>query len=75
MSTDKLLYELSALHQEHFKLCGELYLLEVCRQKIGQRGYQAFDKEDILGELGKVQGRLHALHGKLVNIADTLKTL
>jgi Mg2+ and Co2+ transporter CorA len=72
---DKLLYHLSALAQEHYKLSNDLYLLEVTRQKIEGRGYQGFDKDDILGELGKVQGRLNAMHGKLVSIADTLKTL
>lgn len=71
----KLLYNLSALAQEHFKLCNDLYMLEVVRQKIEGRGLQSFDKGDILDELGKVQSRLNAMHGKLVNIADTLKTL
>jgi hypothetical protein len=71
----QLLYYLSALNQEHFKLCNDLYMLEVVRQKIENRGYQNFDKGDIMDELGKLQGRLNALHGKLVNIADTLKAL
>lgn len=71
----QLLYNLSALNQEHFKLCNDLYMLEVVRQKIENRGYQNFDKGDIMDELGKLQGRLNTLHGKLVNIADTLKTL
>lgn len=71
----QLLYNLSALNQEHFKLCNDLYMLEVVRQKIENRGYQNFDKGDIMDELGKLQGRLNALHGKLVSIADTLKTL
>jgi regulator of replication initiation timing len=71
----QLLYNLSALNQEHFKLCNDLYMLEVVRQKIENRGYQHFDRQDILDELGKLQGRLNTLHGKLVSIADTLKTL
>ena len=72
---NQLLYHLSALNQEHFKLCNDLYMLEVVRQKIENRGYQNFDKGDIMDELGKLQGRLNDLHGKLVNIADTLKEL
>jgi hypothetical protein len=72
---NQLLYHLSALNQEHFKLCSDLYMLEVVRQKIENRGYQNFDKGDIMDELGKLQGRLNVLHGKLVNIADTLKAL
>lgn len=72
---DKLLYNLSALAQEHYKLSSDLYMLEVTRQKIEGRSYQVFDKDDIMGELGKVQSRLNAMHGKLVNIADTLKAL
>lgn len=72
---DKLLYNLSALSQEHYKLCNDLYMLEVVRQKIEGRGLQVFDKDDIMGELGKVQSRLNTMHGKLVNIADTLKAL
>lgn len=73
--SNKLLYHLSALAQEHYKLSSDLYMLEIVRQKIEGRGLQHFDKDDILGELGKVQGRLNTLHGKLVSIADTLKTL
>jgi hypothetical protein len=72
---DQLLFYLSALAQEHYKLSNDLYMLEVVRQKIENRGYQAFDKSDIMDELGKLQGRLNAMHGRLVNIADTLKPL
>lgn len=71
----QLLYNLSALAQEHYKLSNDLYMLELVRQKIENRGYQHFDKQDIMDELGKLQGRLNALHGKLVSIVDTLKTL
>lgn len=70
---NQLLYCLSSLNQEHFKLCNDLYMLEIVRQKIENRGYQAFDKSDIMAELGKLQSRLYDMHGKLVNIADTLK--
>lgn len=70
-----LLYHLSALNQEHFKLCSELYMLEVIRQKVEGRGLQAFDKDDIMDELGRLQARLNSMHGKLSGIADTLKTL
>lgn len=73
--TSQLLFNLSALNQEHFKLCNDLYMIEVIRQKIENRGYQNFDKSDIMDELGKLQGRLNALHGSLVNIADTLKVM
>lgn len=72
---DQLLYNLSCLVQEHYKLCSDLYMLEVVRQKIEGRGLQVFDRDDIMGELGKVQSRLNAMHGKLVSIADTLKNL
>lgn len=73
--SNQLLFYLSALAQEHYKLSNDLYMLEVVRQKIDNRGYQAFDKNDIMDELGKLQGRLNAMHGRLVNIADTLKLL
>lgn len=69
---NQLFYHLSALNQEYFKLCNDLYMLEVVRQKIENRGYQAFDKSDIMDELGKLQGKLKVLHGKLGDIADTL---
>jgi hypothetical protein len=72
---NQLLFCLSALNQEHFKLCNDLYMLEVVRQKIENRGYQGFDKSDIMDELGKLQGRLNALHGRLLSIAETLKTM
>jgi hypothetical protein len=71
----QLLYHLSSLNQEHFKLCSGLYMLEVIRQKVEGRGLQAFDKDDIMHELGRLQARLNSMHGKLSGIADTLKTL
>jgi hypothetical protein len=73
--SNQLLFYLSALAQEHYKLSNDLYMLEIVRQKIENRGYQDFDKSDIMDELGKLQGRLNAIHGRLVNIADTLKAL
>lgn len=71
----RLLYYLSALNQEHFKLCGSLYMLELTRQKMEDRGYQDFDKQDIMDELGRMQSRLNTMHGKLSDIADALKKL
>jgi hypothetical protein len=77
MSTEpkQLLFYLSALNQEHFKLSNDLYMLEVVRQKIESRGYQNFDKDDIMSELGKLQGKLNAMHGRLLNIAEALKVM
>lgn len=72
---NQLLFYLSALAQEHYKLSNDLYMLEVVRQKIENRGYQAFDKSDIMDELGKLQGRLNAIHGRLINLAGILEAL
>lgn len=75
MHPHQLLFYLSALNQEHFKLCSDLYMIEVVRQKIEKRGYQGFDKSDIMDELGRMQSRLNSMHGKLSDIADALKKL
>lgn len=65
---------MSALNQEYFKLCHNLCMLELSRQKIEGRGFQPFDKEDIMGELGNLQHRLNGMLRTLDSIAIDLKT-
>jgi hypothetical protein len=48
----------------------QLYLI---REKIAARGYQSFDKEDILDELGRLQHIAGALHGEMLRLHDLLK--
>ena len=71
----QLLYNLSSLAQEHYKLSSDLYMIEIVRQKMEHRGYQSFDKEDIMGELGKIQARLNDINTKLQNVAISLKAM
>lgn len=47
--------------------------LHMIREKIAVRGYQSFDKDDIMGELGRLQHIAGELHGEMLRIYDLLK--
>jgi len=44
------------------------------RQKIEQRGYRAFDREDLLLEMGSLERRLEDMHGSLLRLDVLLKS-
>jgi hypothetical protein len=55
------------------KIASPVSQLHLIREKIAARGYQPFDKEDIMGELGKLQHIAGELHSEMLRIDDLLK--
>lgn len=56
-----------------FRLTNPLSQLHLMREKISARGYQSFDKADIMDELGRLQHITGELHGEMLRIHDLLK--
>ncbi len=55
-----------------FKLSNPLSQLNQMREKILVRGYQSFDKPDIMDELGRLQHITGEIHVALLKIHDVL---
>ena len=64
---------LSQLLSESLKVLSPVQSLNTIREKVEHRGLQAFDKQDILSELGALQNTLGKLHSHMVQIHDTLQ--
>lgn len=56
-----------------FKVSSPVSQLSLMREKISVRGYQSFDKSDIMDELGRLQHIAGELHGEMLRIHDLLK--
>lgn len=57
----------------NFKISHPLSQLLLIREKISVRGYQSFDKSDIMDELGRLQHLAGELHSEMLRIHDLLK--
>lgn len=57
-----------------FLVAREITLHNIIR-KIISRGYQSFDKEDIMNELGSIQGNVMKLHGNMLAIEKSVKEM
>ncbi len=69
---DALITSLSSLFDTGLKVTGPIGQLHLIREKIGKRGYQEFDKKDILDELGRLQHVAGELHKEMITIHDLL---
>lgn len=56
-----------------FRISNPLSQLLLIREKISVRGYQSFDKSDIMDELGRLQHLAGELHSEMLRIHDLLK--
>lgn len=56
-----------------FKISNPLSQLNQMRDKILIRGYQAFDKPDIMDELGRLQHVTGEIHAAMLKIHDLLQ--
>jgi len=65
--------QISQLLSESLKVLSPVQSLNTIREKVEERGLQAFDKQDILSELGSLQNTLGRLHSHMVQIHDTLE--
>lgn len=61
------------LFSQSLKVSSPVEMLHIIRERINERGYQSFDKEDILNELGHLQKIISQLHGEMLRIDDLLK--
>ncbi len=71
--TEALQRELGRLFLQSLKLSSPLYQLELIREKLSERGYQSFDKGDILDEIAQVQHLMGQMAQQMLKIYDTLK--
>lgn len=64
---------IGSLFSVSLKIASPVSQLHLIGEKIAARGYQSFDKEDIMGELGKLQRIAGELHWEMLRIDDLLK--
>lgn len=72
-TSKELRMRLGQIFCESLKMSHSLYQLQLIREKIEGRGYQSFDKGDILGEFGRLQQTLGTLNSEMLRIHDLLK--
>ena len=72
-NTEDLNKYIGQLFSESLKVSSPVGMLHIIREKINERGYQHFDKEDILCELGRLQYIMGQLHTEMLRIDDLLK--
>lgn len=65
--------EIGQLFSQSLKLSSPIQMLHAIREKMNARGYQHFDKEDILLELGQLQHIMGELNSEMLRIHDLLK--
>jgi len=73
-TTSSLTRELNMLLTCSLSLSSPLQSIHLLRQKIEQRGYRAFDREDLLLEMGSLERRLEDMHGSLLRLDVLLKS-
>ncbi len=71
--TQQLQKHIGQLFSESLKVSSPVQMLHLIREKINARGYQGFDKEDILQELGQLQHIMGKLNSEMLHIHDLLK--
>jgi hypothetical protein len=72
-STKELKLRLGQLLKESLRINNPLTQLEIIREKLERRNYQSFDKEDIIMELGSLQGIVGEIHREMLRVHDHLK--
>jgi hypothetical protein len=70
--TRELRFRLGQLFCESLRMSQSLYQLCLIREKIEGRGYEQYDKGDILGEFARLQGVLSELDREMKSIHDLL---
>lgn len=72
-TTEELNKHIGQLFSQSLKVSSPVQMLHLIREKMHTRGYQEFDREDILNQLGHLQKIISQLHGEMVRIDDLLK--
>lgn len=73
MKEKNLNKQIGELFNQSLNVCTPLQMLHKIREKMQTRGYQTFDAEDILNELGHLQSILNNINNQMLQINDTLK--
>jgi hypothetical protein len=71
--TEELNRYIGQLFTESLKISSPVGMLHTIREKLNTRGYQSYDKEDILLELGHLQKIMGQLNSEMLRIHDLLK--
>lgn len=71
--TQELTGYLGQLFSQSLRVSNPVQTLHTIREKLHARGYQHFDKEDILCELGQLQRIMGELNSEMLRIHDLLK--
>jgi hypothetical protein len=66
--------KIGSLFSVSLKINNPIAYLHLVREKIIERGYQSFDKQDIMDELGRLQYIIGELNGEMLRIHDLLKS-
>ncbi len=67
-TTNELHKHIGALFSESLKVSSPVQMLHTIREKINTRGYQHFDKEEILDELGQLQKIMGRLNSEMLQL-------
>ena len=73
VTTTQLTKQLSQLFMQRLKLSDPIYMLHILREKLTERSYQHFDKEDMMNELGRIECLTNALNKEMLIIYDLLQ--
>lgn len=71
--TQELNRHIGQLFSESLKVSNPVQMLHIIREKMNARGYQCFDKGDILQELGQLQSIMGKLNNEMLRIHELLK--
>ncbi|MGE5399303.1 MAG: hypothetical protein ACM3S2_02805 [Ignavibacteriales bacterium] len=68
----EILRDLERLTQHFMNMAGSLSSLSISKQKIIERGFQSFDKEDLQSELSSLKGRLQDMLKFVQSLQNTI---
>lgn len=72
-TTTQLTKQLSQLFIQHLKLSDPIYMLHILSDKLTERSYQHFDKDDMMNELGRIECLTNDLNKEMLIIYDLLQ--
>ena len=71
-TTRQIQLELGQLFNQWLRISSPLQHLHLIREKISMRGYQSFDSQDIMDELGRLQHLLGELNRDMLAVYDLI---
>lgn len=74
MEKNNITTRLSAIQEYYLTVASTLVIMEIIRRKIETRGWQDFDREDLLTELNTLEAKLTQLDGALLQLRVDLQS-